>query len=79
MSVQVVELTVVRKTCPVCPGPLPSNPPSTAYINEASFGSKTACMTFRGGRFRVMLMKVTPGGGPGPTVAASAFVDKNTR
>src|SRR6476660_294224 len=41
-----------------------------------SFGSNATRATFRGGRLRVILAKVTPEGGP--TVAASAFVDTNT-
>lgn len=77
MSVQDVELTVVRNTCPVCPGLLPLKPPSTPYITVGSFGSKTARMTLRLGRFLVISVKLTPEGGP--TVAANELVDTNTR
>src|ERR1700730_15456454 len=45
-------------------------------MEVGSFGSKTALATSRFGRFRVMLVKVTPEGGP--TVAASALVETNT-
>src|SRR5687767_981285 len=78
ISVQVAAPIVVRKTCwegAVIGVPL--NPPSTAYIMLGSLGSKTARKTFRpGGRFRVMLVKVTT---TAPlTLSANALVDTNT-